>query len=62
MKLKYFKHHHMGAIRLYVKDKKQRMWYMKLTSHATITDSDYQALEALGVKLIEVKPPKEKYV
>lgn len=55
MKLEYYIKIHMGSERRYVKDKKKRMWLMKLTKHSTITDSDKQALEGLGIKLKEVK-------
>lgn len=54
MKLEYYTVNHMGVLRMYVKDKKKRMWLMKLTKHATITDIDKQALEGLGFKLVEV--------
>lgn len=55
MKLEYYTVNHMGVLRMYVKDKTKRMWLMKLTKHATITNEDKQALEGLGFKLVEVK-------
>jgi len=58
MIIKYFIVEHLGTKRRYVKNDLKRMWLMKLTKHSTITDVDYQALQVLGAKLIEVKPPK----
>lgn len=59
MILKYFIKNHMGVNRMYVADKTQRMWLMKLTRHSTITPEDKQALNGLGIKLIEVDAPKQ---
>lgn len=58
MELKYFTKEHIGKKRMYVADKIKRMWLMKLTKHSTITQSDFQALIGLGIKLVEVKNPE----
>lgn len=54
MKLEYYIKQHIGSDRRYVKDKEKRMWLTKLTKKATITDSMAQALEGLGIELVEV--------
>ena len=59
MTIEYYEKIHMGRIVRYVKDVEQRKWLLQLTKHATITDSDFEALEKLGVELIKVEAPKE---